>query len=345
MTKPVFRYTSTIVNNLVEITSSREVIINSYLVPKWEVALRREALVKATHASTAIEGNPLTLEEVSELAKGRKITSIRKAKQEVLNYLGVLKNIDRYPENGKITEKCLLRIHKDITKNTLENLDWEERYRNIPVVVGNRATGEVIFEPPPADKVPELMKDFISWLNSGEASELHPVLVAGIAHYWFVWIHPFVDGNGRTARALATLILYLRGFDIKRFFALDDYYDSDRKAYYDALNSVNQKMLDITVWLEYFTEGVRISITKVKERVLQLSIENIRKTEKGQIALTERQMKIIEFIHDNGKITSGDAAEMFKISRQAALKEMSKLVDAGVLRPVGRGRGAHYVLA
>ena len=90
MFKPKYSYTHTIVNNLLEITSAREIILNAYLVPKWEVSLRREALIRATHASTAIEGNPLTLEEVSRLALGRRVTATRRAKQEVLNYLNVL---------------------------------------------------------------------------------------------------------------------------------------------------------------------------------------------------------------------------------------------------------------
>jgi len=98
MFKPSFKYTHRIVNNLVEITSAREVILNAYIVPKWEISLRREALIRATHASTAIEGNPLTLEEVSKLAQGKKLTATRKAKQEVLNYLSVLEDIDKHQE-------------------------------------------------------------------------------------------------------------------------------------------------------------------------------------------------------------------------------------------------------
>jgi len=344
MFKPKFRYTDGIVNNLIEITSARELILNAYLVPKWEVSLRREALIKATHASTAIEGNPLTLEEVSKLAQGRKVTATRRAKLEVLNYLNVLEHIEKYQEKGRIEEKHILSLHRDITKETLENSEWEGKYREIQVYVGNRITGEVIFMPPPPEKVPPLMEDFIQWLNSEETLKLHPVLVAGISHYEFVRVHPFVDGNGRCARALATLILYIREFDIKRFFVLDDYYDSDRRAYYDALKSVNQKTLELTKWLEYFTEGVKVSILRVKEKVLQLSIEGKKRKEKGQIALTERQMKIIEFIQRNGRITAGDVANMFKITRQAALKELSKLAEPGVIALKGKGRGAHYVL-
>jgi len=344
MFEPKFEYGRKIVNNLVEITSAREIILNAYLVPKWEISLRREALIRATHASTAIEGNPLTLEEVDQLAQGREVIATRKAKQEVLNYLKVLESIEKYQLKGKITEKIILKLHKDITKDTIENPFYEGKYRDIQVYVGNRVTGEIIFMPPKPENVLGLMEEFVDWLNSDDTYQLNPVLIAGIAHYEFVRIHPFVDGNGRTARALATLILYLREFDIKRFFALDDYYDSDRTAYYNALKSVDQKALDLTNWLEYFTDGVFISMSKVKERVLRLSLEKHKKELKGQIALTERQIKIVEHIQRNGRITSGEVAKMFNITRQAALKELSKLVKFEIIKLEGKGRGAYYII-
>ena len=344
MFTPNFRYTNRIVNNLVLITSAREIVLNSYLVPKWEVSLRRDALIKAAHASTAIEGNPLTLEEVSQLAEGREVMASRKAKQEVLNYLNVLERIEKYQNGGNVSEKSILRMHKDVTKETLDSFEHEGNYREIQVYVGNRITGEVTFMPPPPHDVPVLMGELIEWLNSDDSCNLSPVIVAGISHYEFVRIHPFVDGNGRTARALATLTLHIREFDIKKFFALDDYYDSDRMAYYNALKSVDPETLDLTDWLEYFTEGVLISISKVKEKVLKLSLERQMKEEKGQIALTERQMKIIEYLQRNGRITTGDLAKMFNVTRQAALKELSKLVEMEVIKLEGKGRGAHYVL-
>jgi len=344
MFEPKFNYTHKIVNNLVEITSARELILNAYLVPKWEISLRREALIRAAHASTAIEGNPLSLEEVTKLAQGRKVTATRRAKQEVLNYLNVLENIEKYQEAREIKEKHILNLHRDITKETLDNPEWEGKYRDIQVYVGNKITGEIIFTPPPSNEVPILMEEFLTWLNSEESSKLHPVIIAGISHYEFVRIHPFVDGNGRCARALATLILYIHEFDVKRFFTLDDYYDSDRIAYYSALKSVNQKTLDLTQWLEYFLEGVRVSILRVKERVLQLSLERQKQREKGQIALTERQMKIVEFIQRNGQISSGDIQKTFKISRQAAYKEIKKLIEQDIIERRGSGKAIYYVL-
>ncbi len=188
------------------------------------------------------------------------------------------------------------------------------------------------------------MKALVRWINSQKAEELDPVVEAGIAHYEFVRIHPFIDGNGRTARVLATLILYIRGFDAKQFFCLDDYYDSDRQAYYRILKEIDQKTLDLTAWLEYFTKGVRLSIDAVKERVARLSSERLRKTKRGQIALTERQMRIIEFINQHGRITSGNIAEMFNISRQASLKEINKLVALKVVTLIGKGRGSHFTI-
>jgi Fic family protein len=247
-------------------------------------------------------------------------------------------------DGTQIKEKDILTIHKNLTKETLENPSDCGTYRNRYVVVANRLTGEVIFRPPSNKEVPELMKALVEWLNSDNAKELDPVIEAGIAHYEFVRIHPFVDGNGRTARVLATLILYLRGFDAKQFFCLDDYYDSDRSAYYHALQSVDQRTFDLTNWLEYFVEGVNVSIAAVKERVIRLSSERLRKTKKGQIALTERQMKIIEFINQNGRLTNRDVRDMFKVSAQAAHKELVKLIELEVIEPKGKGRGLFYQL-
>jgi len=164
MFKPKFNYTHKIVNNLVEITSARELILNAYLVPKWEISLRREALIRAAHASTAIEGNPLSLEEVSKLAQGRKVTATRRTKQEVLNYLNVLENIEKYQESGKIRETHILNLHRDITKETLDNPEWEGKYRDIQVYVGNKITEEIIFTPPSPKEVPILMEEFLTWL-------------------------------------------------------------------------------------------------------------------------------------------------------------------------------------
>ncbi len=345
MFKPNYRYTNKTVKLLTKISASREIILNSPLIPKWEVTLRREAIIHKAHSSTRIEGNRLSLDQVTDLAQGREVMATRKDKQEVLNYLKVLENLEKRTDGDKITEKDILNIHRDLTKETLENPTDCGAYRKHYVVVGNSQTGEIFFRPPQNHDVPRLINGLVDWINSGKAREMDPIVVAGLVHYEFVRIHPFIDGNGRTARTLATLVLYLRGFDTKQFFCLDDYYDSDRQAYYHILQSIDQKTLDLTKWLEYFTEGVAISIDAVKERVIKLSSERLRKEKRGQIALTERQMQIIEFINQNGKITVTDMSTMFKITRQASLKEISKLVELKVVTIRRKGNKTYYVLS
>lgn len=344
MFKPNFRYTNKIVQLLTRISASREIILNSALIPRWEVSLRREAIIHSAHSSTSIEGNRLSLEQVSDLSYGREVMATRRDKQEVLNYLNVLENMGKLMERSCIEEKDILNIHSMVTKDTLDNSDDCGVYRNRYVVVANRVTGEVFFRPPRNEDVPGLIKDLVDWINSDEAKELDPIIDAGIAHYEFVRIHPFVDGNGRTARVLASLILYLRGFDTKQFFCLDDYYDSDRQSYYKTLQGVDQETLDLSGWLEYFVEGVNVSLEVVKERVVRLSSERLRRAKTGQIALTERQMRIVEFINQNEKIANRNIREMFNISDRAGLKEIRKLVDLEVIKSEGKGRSLYYVL-
>jgi len=345
MFNPRFKYTNNIVRLLTKISAAREVILSSPLIPRWEVSLRREAIIHSAHSSTSIEGNRLSLEQVTALAQGREVMALRKDKQEVLNYLNVLENIGKLIQGGSTLEQDILNIHRMLTKDTLDNPDECGFYRNRYVVIANRLTGEVFFRPPENEDVPGLMKDLVEWTNSGQAKELDPIIEAGIFHYEFVRIHPFVDGNGRAARVLATLILYQRDFDTKQFFCLDDYYDSDRPAYYRALQSVDQETLDLTNWLKYFIEGVNVSIEAVKERVARLSSERLRKAETGHIALTERQMRIVEFLNQNVRITNQNVREMFKISDRSALKEIRKLVDLEVIKSEGKGRSLCYVLA
>jgi Fic family protein len=157
MFKPNFDYTNKIVRNLTFIAEARAIILNAPLIPKWEVTLRREALIKSAHSSTAIEGNPLSLEEVSALAAGRDIMVRRKDKQEVLNYLEALEKIPDFAKINPFTSEDLLKVHKMVTKDTLENPKDEGVFRNRQVFVGNRITGEVIFMPSPTEQVPQLV--------------------------------------------------------------------------------------------------------------------------------------------------------------------------------------------
>lgn len=350
MLNPKYTVTDKILNNLTVIASAREVIEQAHLVPKWEAKLRRQALLHNTHSSTAIEGNKLSFEQVEALAEGKDIISTNKDKQEVLNYLEALEKIPTLTEKGKIEVADMLNIHRIITKDVMQNAADSGAFRNRQVFVGKRVFDgtsfkeEVEYMPPKTDEVPGLVKEFIDWLNQDKTWGINPVLLAGIMHYEIARIHPFIDGNGRTARLLATLILYLSGFDHRRIFALDDYYDRDRQSYYAALKTAQVNNGDITQWLEYFTTGVAYSVNEVKEAVLKVGSKK-KNGQRVQVVLTPKQMKIVEYINMNGKVTNKDLRGLFKISAQAVHKELVKLVELKVIKPAGEGRALHYVLA
>jgi Fic family protein len=330
--------------------AGREVIEQAKLIPKWELKLKKEARIHNAYSSTSIEGNNLTFEQVVALAENKDVVAIAKDKDEVLNYLKALDSIPGYV-NKKITNvKLLLEIHETITTGTLRDKKDCGVFRNRQVFVGRRifdGTGfkEVVeYMPPKTKDVPGLVSEFLDWLNSNKIKEINPVILAGIVHYEIARIHPFIDGNGRTARLIASLVLYKSGFDHRRFFALDDYYDKNRAAYYAALKTAQTNKGNITKWLEYFTDGVLYSIDKVKDFIEKIGF--FPKIGEGErIELTQKQTKILERIQEKGKVSNKDLRDMFGITRQAILKEIAKLIDAKLIELVGKGRNAYYKIS
>ncbi len=347
MFRPKYIITEKILDNIAQITAGREVIERAQIIPKWELKLQKEARIYNAHASTSIEGNKLTLEDVKALSEGKEVVATQKDKKEVINYLKAIDSIPEYAEKKTISKQLFLKIHKIIAEGTLKDNKNAGILRKQQVFVGRRVfdgTGfkqVVEYMPPDTKDVPRLVREFIDWLNSNKAQTVNPVLLAGIVHYEIARIHPFIDGNGRTARLMAALMLYKNGFDHRRFFAIDDYYDEDRPSYYDALKTVQKARGDITEWLEYFTGGVLFSINRVKETILRLDISTMGKGME-QIELTSRQVKILERIKEKSKITNKELQTMLGVSRQAVLKEISKLIDAELIELVGKGRNAYY---
>jgi len=213
-------------------------------------------------------------------------------------------------------------------------------------VVKNSATGEVSFRPPLPVEVEVQLAEFFEWLNSDEGKKLHPVLRAGITHYELVRIHPFVDGNGRVARAFALLVLFREGYDVKRFFSIEEYFDKNAPAYYQALQAVSQARGDLTFWLEFFTKALAIELTKIKDRVRSLSIDFKWRDRLGrQIALSARQIKLMEMLTDKDKLFMREAREKFAdVSDDTILRDIKDLMDKGILKKKGSTKAAYYMM-
>ncbi len=171
-------------------------------------------------------------------------------------------------------------------------------------------------------------------------------------HYILVTIHPFVEGNGRTIRAFSTLILLREGYDIKRFFSLEEHFDSDPGAYYKALSDVDSQSRnivarDLTAWLEYFTSAVAVELTKIKEKIRKLSLDTRLRIKIGeQISLSERQMKLIEYLTNQGSAVMNDLHNIFPmVSEDTVLRDLNSLIEKGIIKKEGMTKASRYIMA
>lgn len=351
MYTPRFTITNKILKAIGEIEAAKEVIENAPLVPYYEKQFQSEAIARMVHHGTHIEGNELSLDQTRRILEGESVVAYERDIQEVINYRNVMNLLEELAhKRGGYDLQSLVDIHKE----TVNKIVPEEKVgvlRNTQVVIKEEGSGKVILQPPPFVEVKYLIEDFLEWLNSAIAREIHPIIRAGIAHYILVAIHPFVEGNGRTTRAYANLILLREGYDIKRFFALEEHFDADLASYYEALavvdrQSKNIAARDLTSWLEYFTQVVAIELTKIKERVRKISIDSKLKGKIGeQVALTERQMKLIEYISQNGSAGMQELRNILKmVSEDTILRDLTDLMDKKIIKKQGKTKASKYII-
>ncbi|HAX62312.1 MAG TPA: hypothetical protein DCX95_07160 [Elusimicrobia bacterium] len=336
--KPNYTITNRILNAIAKIEALNTYISKTDILPVWEKKLRHRAKLKSSHYSTRIEGNRLTYEQVEKVSKNEKITgATEKDVREVRNYFNVLDFIERISEKKTtVNHKVILKMHY-ITINGILTGDLKGKYRTQQNVIKDTSTGEVVYLPPAAEYVYRMMDELVSFLNTEK--EIHPLLKAGISHYEFVRVHPFMDGNGRVARALTMLVLYLNGYDIRKLFALEEYYEQDRERYYSAIESVQKHKGSLTIWLEYFLEGMVFELERVKGEM-----EKIKETGQAGVPkdLNPRQISVVSYIQKNGYIKNKDYRNIFKVSNKTAQTDLQKLVDKNILIIEGKGRSVSY---
>lgn len=361
MYQPNFTITNNLLTYITRIESAKAIIDNAALIPQYEAQFRDEAFGRTVHYGTKIEGNDLTKEQAVALAHNKQLfnpqdvlettTIVARDRdiQEVINYRNVVSWIDAQRAvsfDSIFTLDTLKKVHQLTTERLIEE-QYVGTYRNKQVVVASATNASIVYRPPVWMEIPYLMDDFFVWTHSREASSLHPVFRAAITHYQLVHIHPFIEGNGRSARAMATLLLYSLGYDFKRFFSLEQYFDSDVEAYYNALLSVQQSQgSDLTYWLEYFCYGLAVEIDKVKGQVAKLSKDLKLKKQLGkQVALSERQILLLELFTKQEEVTSEDMQLVLpNISIDTILRDVKDLVQKNVLKKHGVTKGVRYRL-
>ncbi len=347
---PKFTITNKILKNIGSIEASKEVIDHAPLLPYFEKEFKEDAMIRTIHYGTHIEGNELNLTEAEKVLKGQEVVARDRDIQEVINYRKAMDYINRFHPQKK-DEEITVDIIKELHKLTVDKIFAKEQcgiFRKTQVVVKNSITGEVSFKPPMAVAIQFQIKNLLEFVNGASEDDINPVLKSGATHYELVRIHPFLDGNGRVARAFATLILYKEGYDIRKFFSLEEYFDKDALRYYEALQSVEKNDGDLTFWLEYFTLGLSIELSKIREKVESISIDSrIKKKLGGQpLLLSPRQLKIIEYIQKVGHLQNQAFESLFPmISEDTILNELKSLVKSGIIKKRGVTKGAKYIMA
>ncbi len=301
---PHFTITSALLRHVEAIAALRERIRSAAIQVAWIPALQIDTRVRNAHSSTAIEGNPLTVEQVRAVETDPlSVTVPDRAHREVVNYFAALRYVEKHATKKQLRHEDVFRLHAIIAGQVMDQGE-AGRYRTIRVRVGG-------YVPPAPTEVSGLMFELLTWWNT-EATSLSPVLSSAVLHYQFEAIHPFADGNGRTGRVLALWELYRRGFDAHHIFSVDEFYWEDRARYYAALQAVRNDGEDLTSWLDYTAEGLHGTLERAWGRIQQWSAS----ASPTPFVLRPRQEELLQLLRDRGSLAPREIWKAIGISKR-----------------------------
>lgn len=348
-----FRYdSSAIINRLAAVRAKQGMLLGK--MNSLGFSLQDEAVLTSMALevikSSEIEGEILNLNQVrSSLAKrlGFDISTSVPVSRYIEGVVEMMLDATQHYA-VPMTDERLFGWHNVLFPSGMSGLYKIEvgRYRSgeMQVVSGAMGREKVHYEAPAPERVPEEMARFIAWLNENNAS-LDPVLKAGIAHLWFVSIHPFDDGNGRITRAITEMLLCRADGSGKRFYSMSYQISLEKNKYYDVLEKTQKGNGDITEWLLWFLDCLDKAIESTTETLSSVLSKarfwDVHKEDR----FNERQMKIVNMLFDDffGKLTTSKWAKITKCSSDTALNDINDLISKGVLKKNEEGgRSTNY---
>lgn len=323
---PHFTITPAIAQALMRIEGAKQSLEHLPITPSVLATLRETARLYSTHYSTMIEGNRLTQEQVVQVVeKHEHFLGRERDEKEVLGYYAALEKVEKLAAiGGAVTELQIQQLHALVMAGGRTRVK-PTPYRDGQNVIRDGRTGRIVYMPPEAKDVSKLMRELMVWLGKSQKQNLPCPLRAAIAHYQYATIHPYYDGNGRTARLLTTLILHLGRYDLKGLYSLEEYYARRLGAYY----YLGRADADITQWVEYFCMGMAESFESVKKQAAETA--GSRDVSPWLRKLDPRQRKVLELFRESDTITSHDVERLFTISQRTARSLLKQWADAGFL--------------
>ncbi|WP_165223257.1 Fic family protein [Aquisphaera insulae] len=344
--QPNYRITDRAATYLMRIGAARQAVEDLPITAAVLAGLRETARRFSTHYSTRIEGNRLTQEEVSAVIERQgSIPGRERDEAEVLGYYAALEQMERFAaQNEGVTDLQVRTLHALVMAGG-KAAKKPSPYRGGQNVIRESGSRRIVYMPPEARDVPRLMNELLDWLRRSEREDVPCPIRAGIAHYQFATIHPYYDGNGRTARLLTTLIMHRGGYDLKGLYSLEEYYARDLAAYYQALTVgpshnyyLGRAEADITGWVEYFCAGVANSFEGVRRRAREAADRDTKDASAALRRLDPRQRRALDLFRRSVVITSRDVEGLFGISQRMARNVLSSWVQSGFVIVVDPAR-------
>jgi len=339
MFKPEFIISSKVLSNIKRIT----ILVNSLNNKRFSKPVLMELINRAheisAFSSTSIEGNPLPLTEVKRLIKTLP-KNVRDSEKEVLNYNNSLIYLEKIVNQGevKFNLDLILLIHKK-TMSDLMIAEKVGKLRKEPVFVNDFIKQKPIYLPPDHKDVPVLMVELLDFINKNKG-EIDPIILAGLWHKQFVIIHPFLDGNGRTARLTSKVLLSLMGLNTFNLFSFENYYNKNVTNYFKHVGVLGdyyevKDMIDFTSWLEYFTDGIIDELLRVSKILQEKEIS-------PKTILKAQHKVILDYIKKNGYITDRIYSTLTKRAKPTRNQDFNMLIDLGLIKRMGKGRSTIY---
>lgn len=342
MWQPKYTITARLLSSIKKINSIIIELNNKHFPRTVLYQFEKEAQAVSTHASTSIEGNPLPLTDVKQILKSQP-SHIRQSEQEILNYNQALEALNAKLKKGNIRFhlNLLLDIHKKVVTKLVPRYQIG-KLRTEPVFINDPRSRHTIYWPPDQQDVPRLMKELVLFVKRNKDT-IDPLILAGLFHKQFVIIHPFMDGNGRTARLATKVLLAELGLDTFHLFSFENYYNQnvtryfqmvgERGNYYDVIDTI-----DYTSWLMYFAEGIIDELLRVIKELLKLSLT-------PDTELKPYHKKIVNYIKEKGYIRNADYAKLTKRAKATRSMDFGHLIQLGFIQKKGKGRATYYVLS
>jgi len=344
--RPKYAITPQVASALMRIEAAKEAVSHLPINAAVLASLRETARLYSTHYSTMIEGNRLTQEQVSHVVeKRRHFPGRERDEREVLGYYAAMEKVEQFAAAKEPLSEYQIKLLHALVMAGGSGRVKPTPFRDGQNVIRDSRSRQIVYLPPESKDVAGLMKQMIAWINISAKQGLPCPLRAGIAHYQFATIHPYYDGNGRTARLLTTLILHLGGYDLKGLYSLEEYYARNLAAYYSALNvgpSHNyyggRAEGDITGWINYFCRGVAESFENVRKHAQSEADTGAADDSSLLRGLDPRQRKALELFRETDAITSRNVEHLFSISQRAARNLLADWVARGFITVLDAAR-------